>query len=185
MSGETDDQRATQPGSRDPAPGRLATVQAFLNTHHDLSSPDGGELLTSPTALSRWLAPRALLSAGARLDANDLRRALEVREGLRAMAYANNDQPLDRYAVATMRRAADGATVRVNISPEGPSFETMRRGGLDGAFGGLFADVAEAMINGSWQQLRACLGRDCGWVFFDRSRNRSARWCAMSVCGSR
>src|ERR687886_170562 len=25
----------------------------------------------------------------------------------------------------------------------------------------------------------------CHWVFYDRSRNRSSTWCAMSVCGNR
>jgi predicted RNA-binding Zn ribbon-like protein len=24
----------------------------------------------------------------------------------------------------------------------------------------------------------------CGWVFLDRSRNRSRRWCTMEACGS-
>jgi predicted RNA-binding Zn ribbon-like protein len=185
MTGENDDRAAPQPGGREPAPPHLATVQAFLNTHYDLASPTGGEVLSSPTALTQWLAPRGLLAPRARLGAADLRRAITVREGLRAMTYANNDQPLDPRAVAAMRRAAAGAKVSIDISPDRPRFQTLPRGGLDGAFGYLLAHVAEAMIDGSWERLRACLGRDCGWVFFDRSKNRSARWCAMSVCGNR
>ena len=27
--------------------------------------------------------------------------------------------------------------------------------------------------------------RQCGYAFFDRSKNRSAAWCAMSICGNR
>ena len=185
MTGETFDRLASQPGDRQPAPGRLATVQAFLNTHFDLDAPNGDEVLTSPAALSRWLAARRLIGPGVRLSTDDLRRAVAVREGLRAMAYANNDEPLNWDAVAEMRRATGGAKVLVGISPDGPMFETVPRTGLDGALGALLAYVAESMIDGSWQRLRACLGRDCGWVFFDRSKNRSARWCAMSVCGNR
>jgi AcrR family transcriptional regulator len=26
---------------------------------------------------------------------------------------------------------------------------------------------------------------ELGWIFYDRSRNQSARWCAMNVCGDR
>jgi predicted RNA-binding Zn ribbon-like protein len=37
------------------------------------------------------------------------------------------------------------------------------------------------------RQLRACPIEDggCGWLFLDRSRNGSRRWCAMEDCGTR
>jgi predicted RNA-binding Zn ribbon-like protein len=41
------------------------------------------------------------------------------------------------------------------------------------------------MLDGTWARLKACPGRDCGWVFYDHSRNQSARWCSMKVCGDR
>jgi predicted RNA-binding Zn ribbon-like protein len=31
--------------------------------------------------------------------------------------------------------------------------------------------------------MKAC--RQCEYAFYDRSRNRSAAWCAMSICGNR
>lgn len=30
-----------------------------------------------------------------------------------------------------------------------------------------------------------CASDDCGWLFFDTSRNRSRRWCDMASCGNR
>jgi predicted RNA-binding Zn ribbon-like protein len=33
-------------------------------------------------------------------------------------------------------------------------------------------------------RLRECAGRDCHWLFLDRSKNGSRRWCAMSNCGN-
>jgi predicted RNA-binding Zn ribbon-like protein len=33
--------------------------------------------------------------------------------------------------------------------------------------------------------LKACPGRHCGWAFYDHSRNQSARWCSMQICGDR
>ncbi|MBV9569468.1 MAG: ABATE domain-containing protein [Hyphomicrobiales bacterium] len=33
--------------------------------------------------------------------------------------------------------------------------------------------------------LKQCSGEHCGWVFFDMTKNRSRRWCEMSVCGNR
>lgn len=33
-------------------------------------------------------------------------------------------------------------------------------------------------------RLRECAGRDCSWLFLDRSKNGSRRWCAMANCGN-
>jgi predicted RNA-binding Zn ribbon-like protein len=35
------------------------------------------------------------------------------------------------------------------------------------------------------KRLKQCPGEHCGWVFFDMTKNRSRRWCEMSVCGNR
>jgi predicted RNA-binding Zn ribbon-like protein len=33
--------------------------------------------------------------------------------------------------------------------------------------------------------VNVCADRDCGWVFLDRSRNRTRRWCSSGDCGNR
>jgi CGNR zinc finger len=38
-------------------------------------------------------------------------------------------------------------------------------------------------LTGQWRRLKGC--RQCGYAVFDRSKNRSAAWCAMSICGNR
>jgi predicted RNA-binding Zn ribbon-like protein len=173
-----------QPGGRDPAPGELALVQAFVNTHFDLAS-GGGEMLASPESLRAWLGARALLERTGRVDGRGLDRVLTVREGLRALALANNDQELNDGAVDAMREASVGATTEIRVEPGGVRFVMPGGGDVDAAIGALLAIVARAMIDGSWQRLKACPGRHCGWAFYDRSRNQSARWCAMKVCGDR
>src|SRR4051812_34474759 len=79
-----------QPGGRRPAPGRLAIVQSFVNTHFDLVDDHGAEVLHSPTALSQWLHSAGLLAAASTLDESELIRALAVRESLRALAAAGS-----------------------------------------------------------------------------------------------
>jgi predicted RNA-binding Zn ribbon-like protein len=185
MTGENIDLAAPQPGGRPPAPGRLATVQAFVNTFYDLGAEQGGELLTSASALREWLAARRLLGRRARLGNHELERALAIREGLRALAYVNNGQPLDTEAVDAMRGASEGVHTQVLIDSDGPRFVPPAGSAADGALGALLGTVAAAMIQEEWPRLKACLGRDCGWIFYDRSRNQSARWCAMNVCGDR
>lgn len=34
-------------------------------------------------------------------------------------------------------------------------------------------------------RLKLCPAADCGWIFLDRSKNNSRRWCDMRVCGNR
>jgi predicted RNA-binding Zn ribbon-like protein len=172
-----------QPGQRSPAPGRLAVVQAFVNSFWDLESGSGGELLGSPDELRDWLGDAGLLDAGARVGAADLRRALEVREGLRGLAFANNGVRSREPEIRALERVA--APLEVRVASTGPSFEQARRDRVDAALGALLAIVAEAMLAGTWRRMKACPGRHCGWVFFDRSRNGTGRWCSMSVCGGR
>ncbi|WP_271597696.1 CGNR zinc finger domain-containing protein [Bradyrhizobium sp. CCBAU 45384] len=32
---------------------------------------------------------------------------------------------------------------------------------------------------------RRCAGQECGWLFFDTTKNNGRRWCEMRVCGNR
>ena len=120
-----------------------------------------------------------------RLSNADLDRALAIREGLRALAFCNNGHALDAGAVDELREASKGIATEVRLGPEGPDFVPVDAAGADPALSVLLASAAEAMIDGGWERLKACPGRDCGWVFFDQSRNGSARWCSMKVCGDR
>jgi predicted RNA-binding Zn ribbon-like protein len=201
---------SVQPGGRDPAPGQLGLVQAFLNTHYDLEVIHGAEVFATPAALRGWLVGRELMSAGeGRLTARDLRRALAVRESLRSLARANAHEGAGRHAdsewhdgrdrrastgerhdeaaatLEALNAGAAGAVVEVRFSAGRPRFAVAQRGGFDAALGVLLAVVAAAMIEGAWSRLKVCPGIDCGWAFYDHSRNRSGRWCSMSVCGGR
>ena len=174
-----------QPGGRPPAPGELALVQAFMNTRWDLATERHSEILVSARALDDWLRARGLRAGPRGLASADLDRALAVREGLRALAFANNDHKLDEKAIDAMGQASAGAGTEIRIEPDGPRFVPDTATGIEGALGALFAITARAMIDGTWQRLKACPGRHCGWAFYDHSRNQSGRWCAMKVCGDR
>ena len=84
-----------------------------------------------------------------------------------------------------MRQASAGAGVEVRIEADGPRFIAASSVAVESALGVVLAMTARAMIDGTWPRLKACPGRHCGWVFYDHSRNQSARWCSMKVCGDR
>jgi predicted RNA-binding Zn ribbon-like protein len=180
------DARAAQPGGRSPAPGDLALVQAFINSFFDLEVDRGADLFATPEGLTTWLADRELLPARTTLGARDRARAITVREGLRGLAADNNDaaEAIPAASLAELNRAAAGARVEVRLDAEGPRF-VPTGAGLDRALGVLLAITATAMLDGTWQRLKACPGHDCGWAFYDHSRNQTGRWCSMAVCGGR
>ena len=189
MAGERNPCRSrpsVQPGGRAPAPGALALVQAFVNTHYDLEHQHGAELLASPAALGAWLTERGLIGTDIEVEDRDLRRALAVRRALGALADANTDRRGALGAVhEQLNRAALGAAVEIRFAADGPRFIASRDAGVGGAIGVLLAIAAEAQIDRSWYRLKVCPGTDCGWVFYDHSRNQAGRWCSMSVCGGR
>ena len=160
-------------------------MQAFINSRWDLSSPGKGETFTTPGRLGDWLGVRGLLGRGTRLTGRDLDRAIAVREGLRALAFANSGRPLDDAAIDELRRASRRASARILVEPDGPRIVVDEGAGIDAAIGAVLAITAHAMADGSWPRMKACPGRDCGWTFYDYSRNQSARWCSMKVCGER
>jgi predicted RNA-binding Zn ribbon-like protein len=173
-----------QTGGRLPAPGELALMQAFVNSRWDLDQ-ELQDRFADPQALGRWLVEHGLLEPGATLTPADLRRTLDVREGLRELLFANNGRAADQNVVARLNTALGHASVSVRLQGgERPEF-VAQHGGLDGALAVIAVIVAAAQVDGSWGRLKACPGRDCGWVFYDRSRNQSSSWCSMSVCGQR
>jgi len=58
-------------------------------------------------------------------------------------------------------------------------------GGPDAALALVLGIVFGARATGSWRRMKACPHEHCGWVFYDRSRNRSSQWCSMRICGNR
>jgi predicted RNA-binding Zn ribbon-like protein len=170
------------PGGRERAPEPLRLVQAFVNTR-DIEN--GVDELSSPAALRTVLGELGVLEEAARLGEGDLRTAIETREALRALALANSGVPLPDEARSTLERAASAAHLTLSLDERGRPRLVPAARGLDGALGAILAVVHESAADGSWARLKACPRDVCRWVFYDRSRNGSGKWCAMSVCGNR
>ncbi|MEA2146282.1 MAG: hypothetical protein QOG59_1869 [Solirubrobacteraceae bacterium] len=182
FAGETLNPLNPQPGHRPPAPGQLALVQAFLNTHFDLGPDWGAEVLRSPAALADWLAGQGLTPTPAPFaDRDDLQCALALRRWLREVVA----RPDDAAALHGLTLSADGAPATVEFTPAGPRFAPAGDHGVRAGLGVVVAVAAAAMLDGTWRRLKLCPGEHCGWAFYDQSRNRSGRWCSMSVCGGR
>jgi predicted RNA-binding Zn ribbon-like protein len=175
---------ASEPGGREAAPGSLALVQAFVNT-----VASEGELhweaFADPDSLRSWLAGRGLLVGGAPVGEDDVVRAKAVREALRALLAANDGGGVDPEAIRVLNRAAERSKLSVRFGADGDAALEPGEGGLEGAVGRVLAAAHAGMQDGTWGRLKICANGGCAWAFYDRSRNRSSRWCSMAICGNR
>jgi predicted RNA-binding Zn ribbon-like protein len=114
----------------------------------------------------------------------DVARLRELREAIRALVMANHRGQEPRSApVEVIRRLSPGAGLRVSVDDTGRTALVAVADGVDGAMANLLGILHEAQLSGDWSRLKGC--RQCEYAFFDRSKNRSAAWCAMSICGNR
>ncbi len=176
----------------------------FANTLEWRGSARERDWLTGYQALVAWA-----LRAGAvdGREAEELRAyadwapgsAAEVLEQARALREA-----VYRVAAASASgetpEAADLEALNTRLAPllgetRLSATASATPGGLVPAWGGAPDDLErvlwpvarsafDLLTSGAAGRLRECAGRDCHWLFLDRSKNGSRRWCAMSNCGN-
>ena len=162
------------------APDPLRLVQRFVNT---ADHEHGRELLATPAQLTEWMDDAGLEGAASVTDA-DAARARELREALRELLVANRaGVAASPAAVAAVNQAARAGRLGIRVDADGRPHVVPERAGVQGALAQIVGVSLTAMLDGSWARLKAC--RNCRWAFYDYSRNRSAAWCSMSICGNR
>lgn len=135
--------------------------------------------------------------------ARALERAREVRDAVDAVfrPLANGHEPPDP-ALAELASLGADAAGRGRLVASSPRARTVaatrdrgdERPATDG-YGFVWEGdalelplwpIAAAAVDllraGPLDRLKQCA--DCPWLFLDTSRNRSRRWCSMSVCGA-
>jgi predicted RNA-binding Zn ribbon-like protein len=171
-----------EPGGRPKAPGRLELLQRFVNTYnHDF--PRDWDRIGTPEKAQAWLQQKELVAPGTGVSDADVARLVELREAIRALAIANRRGEPEAAAARALRELSASAPLGIAIDDTGRTTLEPTRGGVDGAMATLLGILHEAQLTGHWSRMKAC--RQCEYAFFDRSKNRSAAWCAMSICGNR
>ena len=166
-----------------PAPDGLELVRAFVNTH---DRDKGADELGDSAAAAHWLRRQRLRDQATPLTPRELARVVEAREAFRAVLVANAaggtaDQAVDALN-ALARRC--GITTRLTGPASATTTPSAARG-VDIALARLLVVAFDAIAAGTWSRLKACPAPTCHWAFYDRSRNRTSRWCDMGLCGNR
>ena len=164
-------------------PKELELIRDFVNTR-DLEPAQ--DEIAEPRALAAWLSERGLLPEGASATRAHVERAAALREALRTLLLAHNEEGVDTSEAAqAIDRAARQAALEVRFNPDCTTELVPAATGASAAIGQLVAIVADAAGTEEWSRLKACRRESCLWAFYDQARNRSRAWCSMEVCGNR
>lgn len=143
-----------------------------------------GEVLDEGAARRLLRAARSDPGAAATVvaEAHALREAIHEVIGARVGHWepaGGAAETLNRYlgrALGRLRLAVDGDACSWVFADEGDE--------LDRILWPVAWSTASLLTSADLALVRACASPDCGWLFVDRSRNRSRRWCDMKGCGN-
>jgi predicted RNA-binding Zn ribbon-like protein len=174
-----------------PVPQGFALLYEFANSLGLRRFVEGGvphrtdDKLATSEQLEEWMRGRGLLEKGAKLSQGDLRKALELREALRQFLHLTPADRRGSSASAQLNAAAAKFPLLVGVSKAGElELQPERRGALSG-LGRILADLQLAAASGNLDRLKTCASDECGWVFYDRSKPATRRWCSSLLCGNR
>jgi predicted RNA-binding Zn ribbon-like protein len=141
------------------------------------------EVLSEPVA--RRLRRVARADPAAAADA--LRDAHSLREAVHEVVTARAERREPGAAAAEMlNRFLGRALGRLRLGVEGDacSWTFVDQGDeLDRMLWPVAWSAASLLTSADASLVRTCANEHCGWLFVDRSRNRSRRWCDMKGCG--
>lgn len=154
--------------------GALASLLSLLNTDD----------IGTPTGLARWMRAKHPRADHQVPSLQEAAQALEIRDALRRWIAAGTTP--DPATLESLNRAGRTTSLRVLFDRSGGArLEPTSPDAFERATGEVLVAVHNIVRSGLWSRLKICGSPGCGWVFFDRSRNRSGVWCAMAVCGNR
>ncbi len=118
-----------------------------------------------------------------------LRRALILREAIYQICSSLiSNKRLNTKDLEEFNHFVAGAYSQTQIEITQQGFRWRWRAeeeSLPGVLWPIARSMGELLTSSDWKRIGQCAGAGCGWLFLDKSRNRSRRWCDMSDCGHR
>jgi len=113
-------------------------------------------------------------------------RAIQLRETIyRAFACLAHDESPQENDIARLHQAWIESQVHSQLVRTETGFAKVWRdeNALDSILWRVIGSAIKLLTSDELERVKQCSG--CDWLFFDRSRNRSRRWCSMDACGNR
>ncbi len=121
--------------------------------------------------------------------ARTLGRARSLREALyRILTAISGGRRPDRQDIGILNGFLKEAMGHLCLqdTPEGPRWcWRQEQATPDRILWPITRSAAELLTSPDLERVSECDASECHWLFLDRSRNRSRRWCDMKSCGNR
>ena len=118
------------------------------------------------------------------------RTAITLREAIyRVFAAQVKSQAAKPKDVKMIEEFATEAIKHRQLSYSGGQYQWEWKSEKDEMLGWVLWPIAESaaglLTSAEIKKVRTCAAPKCEWLFLDKSRSHSRRWCDMSVCGNR
>ena len=188
-----------RPLTPDSVGGRLCLD--FANTVSQKLSGKSVDDLKSYSDFVTWAVKREILSdqEGEKFYQEALQRPSEASAALNAAKALRTTIYSIFAAIAGDRTPADSDVAKLNKelrkvlthiqlvkTPTGFEWDwSENEGELDQLLWPVIKSAGDLLVSNEVTRLRKCEGDPCEWLFVDRSKNHSRRWCDMADCGNR
>jgi predicted RNA-binding Zn ribbon-like protein len=173
----------------------------FANTESGRGHASHQDHLRQPSDVADWLEHAKAVGPpeAAWLRAEGERHS-EFGEALLARAHAlRQDIHTIAAAVARKKPPEAAAMERLNafhgaclscgkLHPAGSAFHwawDIKARPIEAALAPVTMSAIAILTGLDLARVKECGGEHCGWIFYDRSKNNSRRWCEMEICGNR
>jgi predicted RNA-binding Zn ribbon-like protein len=116
-------------------------------------------------------------------------RAIETRELIWAIGTALAEQrPVSERLLASLVATHAKTLTQAEIKMRNCAYIWVwdpRRNILAAILGPIVLSALTLVMDKDLVRTKRCAGQECGWLFFDATKNNSRRWCKMRVCGNR
>jgi predicted RNA-binding Zn ribbon-like protein len=167
-------------------PGELALLYDFANSIDLRTYVEGGvaherdDQLRTTAQLASWMRAHGITGSS---SPSAHRHALRLRETLRDfLGVPPDERKLAKSAMAAFNAASASLPLVVAIDA---GLVSLRSASDDQGLGQVLAEFHALAATGQLDRLKMCQSPECGWIFFDRSKPASRRWCSSDRCGNR
>jgi predicted RNA-binding Zn ribbon-like protein len=187
-----------RPGTLSLVAGKLALD--FANTESGRGGAEHHDHLQTAGDLVAWAAHAKILGAkdaalARRIitDQRKLARHLITRgRFLRETIFQINSnvvagKPPAKKLLRSLTATHAEMLATATLTPQGDNYGWIwHRADLAAAIlGPITLSALDLLLDADFSRIKQCHGNHCGWLFYDNTKNRSRRWCEMSLCGIR
>ncbi|MEM1135082.1 MAG: CGNR zinc finger domain-containing protein [Bacteroidota bacterium] len=171
----------------------------FVNTIHDRIHEPFYDYLTDVHALVEWALLTNIIQSEQKVTLEKIigeapaKASSFFKEALQLRALLWNLFPLiiqkkaiPKPLLSTFNKYVSAYFSKLQLIPNKTGFIEnwqMEASNLHQITAPIIKDAYSLMLQDDLERIKSC--PNCGWLFYDGSKNRKRRWCSMTTCGSR